>query len=334
MDISPPISPPALAYKDRRTGLLVFGILEILLGCIFLLALPATVFGQVATAKRTHTELNTAIVFSSLLTPALLATGLIWLGIGSIKARRWARSLLLCLGWLGLCIGAASLPIVIASLSSLEGMLRQQGQNVSPGIVVLTKVVVVATMTVFYVIIPAVLVLFYRSPHVKLTCENSDPVECWTDRCPLPVIAICILQSCGALYILAMMPRLGAAFPLAGFVVTGWLSWTLWLGFIGLSAYAAWGFYHLQRSAWLIYTIAIVTIGLSSVMTFMRIDLLEYYRMTGLPEQQISQLAVSPLVRGHNPVWFSVLSTILFGGYLVYLRRYFVTTSKTSIVAG
>lgn len=324
MDAPPLISPPAPAYKDRRAGLIFFGVMGILFGCFFLLSAPAAVLGQIAAANKAQAGLSPALVLTSLFTPAMLAAALIWLGIGSIKARRWARAILLCLGWIGLCMGAASLPVVIMSLGSLEDMLQQQGQNVAPVVLTITKVVMVATTTVLYVVIPAALVLFYRSPHVKHTCEKLDPVERWTDRCPLPVIAICLLQAYGAFSMLTMMAQFGAAFPLAGFVVTGWPSWILWLGFVGFSLYAAWGFYHLRYRAWLIYTTVVMLLGISSVVTFLRIDLLDYYRMSGFPEWQINQIAASPLFRRHMMVWLSLVGIILLGGYLAYLRRYFL----------
>lgn len=334
MDAPPLISPPAPAYKDRRAGLIFFGVMGILFGCFFLLSAPAAVLGQIAAAKKARSELSPALVLTSLFTPTMLAAGLIWLGIGSIKARRWARAILLCLGWMGLCIGAASFPIVIMSLGSLEDMLRQQGQDVAPVVLTITKVTMVATMIVFYVVIPAAVVLFYRSPHVKHTCERLDPVERWTDRCPLPVIAICLLQAYGAFSVLAMMAQFGAAFPLAGFVVTGWPSWILWLGFIGFSLYAAWGFYRLRYRAWLIYTVGGMLLGISSVVTFLRVDLLDYYRISGFSEWQINQIAASPLARGHTMAWLSLAGIILLGGYLAFLRRYFLEPRTSPDTAG
>jgi len=139
----------------------------------------------------------------------------------------------------------------------------------------------------------------------------------------LPVIAICIIQAYGTLSMLAMLPLFGAAFPLAGFVVTGWFAWALWLGSIGLSAYAAWGFYHLNLRVWLIYTITFLALGVSSVVTFLYVDLTDYYRIVGLPERQIQQIAASPFARGNMLVCFSALGIALLGGYLFYVRRYF-----------
>src|SRR5438876_987340 len=44
-------APASLEFKDRRTGLIVFGILEILLGGLAALMIPLMVFGQVLAAK-------------------------------------------------------------------------------------------------------------------------------------------------------------------------------------------------------------------------------------------------------------------------------------------
>lgn len=332
MDTPSTIAPPSPAYKDRRTGLILFGILEIILGAFCVLFLPLMVFGQMMAAKRTGNEFDFALVAPALLTFSALAASLIWLGIGSIQARRWARALLLCLGWMGLCLGVVALAIVIPTLGSMDAMMRQQGRELPSGVLGFVKIFTVVVIAVIYVLIPGALVLFYRSVNVKLTCENRDPVERWTDRCPLPVIAICLLQCWGAIYVV-LMPRFSAAVPLAGFLVTGWLARVIWFGFAGLSLYAAWGFYRLRYRAWLIYTVAIVAFGLSSLATFSRIDLLDYYRAVGMPDWQIRQIAASPLIQSHALLWISALSIVLLGGYLLYLRRYFVAAKDRSIPA-
>ena len=330
MDTPPLVRPPLPAYQDRRTGLKVFGILEIILGAFCALMLPLMVLGQVIAAKQNATAVDFALAAPALLTFSALAVGLVWLGIGSMQARRWARALLLCLGWMGLCVGLCSLAVMIPTLGSMGEMMRQQGREAPSGAIAFAKIFIIATITVIYVLIPGAMVLFYRSVNVKLTCEACDPAERWTDRCPLPVLAMCILQASGAIYVV-LMPRFGAAMPLAGFLVTGWLARIVWFGFAGLSAYAAWGFYRLKPSVWLLYTIAIVVFGLSSTVTFLRIDLLDYYRAVGMPESQIKQIAVSPLVHGHMIVWMTGFGVAFFGGYLLYLRRYFLGTNRSSV---
>jgi len=46
----PPLVPPA--YKDRRTGLIVFGIFAIVIGAICALFVPLMIVGQVMTARK------------------------------------------------------------------------------------------------------------------------------------------------------------------------------------------------------------------------------------------------------------------------------------------
>jgi len=327
MDTPPLTTPATPAYRDRHTGLIVFGIMEIIMGGFCLLMVPLTVFGQVMTAKKNGAEFSLALATPTILIFLAMATGLIWLGIGSIQARRWARALLLCFGWLGLGIGLVSLVVVVASLGSMDELMRQQGQQLPPGAVAVAKFFTVATVLFIYVLIPGALILFYRSPHVKLTCENRDPVARWTDLCPLPVLAMCILQVYGAGCLL-FIPGFGAVMPLAGFMVTGWPARLLWFGFAGFSIYAARGFYRQIPRVWLIYTVVVVGFGLSSVLTFLRVDLLEYYRTVGLPEWQIKQMAANPLMKGNFIVGLSALSMTLFVGFLLYLRRYFSQGSK------
>ena len=48
--ISPLVNPPP-AYKDRSTGLIVFGILTLLFGCLAGLFVPLILFGQMMAAK-------------------------------------------------------------------------------------------------------------------------------------------------------------------------------------------------------------------------------------------------------------------------------------------
>ena len=183
MDAStPPPVPPV--FKDRRTGLIDFGIFALLSGGACALFVPLAFVSQMMVARRFGTEFDASAAFISAGLYGLIAVVMIWLGVGSILARRWARALLLCLGWLGLIIGLLAMPAVYLAMNSLGETLRAQGQAVPPGTLALIKFFAIATTFVIYIVIPGVAVLFYRSPHVKHTCEVRDPVERWTDRCP------------------------------------------------------------------------------------------------------------------------------------------------------
>ena len=322
MDAStPPPVPPA--YKDRRTGLIVFGVFAILIGAFCALAVPLAFVGQLMAAKRSGTEFDLSSAVISSVVYGLMAVLMIWLGVGSILARRWARALLLCVGWIGLVIGVIAMPTVYFAMSSVGETLRAQGQAVPPGTLAIIKFFAIATTFVIYIVIPGIAVLFYRSPHVKHTCEVRDPVERWTDRCPLPVLALVLLKSLGAVMVLLILPIYGGVFPLAGLVLHGGVARLCWLIVIVFMAYAAWGFYRLNRQAWLVYTVGATALWASSLLTFQRIGLVGYYRQMGLPERQLEVMAQNSLFLNGSLLWLSVLSMALFLGYLLYVRRYF-----------
>ena len=86
-----------MEFKDRQTGLIVFGILEILLGCLCALLVPLMIWGQAMSAQATGGAPNFRMAIPGALVYAMLAVALVWLGIGSMRFRRWARALLLIL---------------------------------------------------------------------------------------------------------------------------------------------------------------------------------------------------------------------------------------------
>src|ERR1035438_6551077 len=97
---------PLPDYKDRSTGLIIFGILTLLLGCFVGLFVPLMLFGQMMAAKAPNAPpANAAAILPVVAIYGGLAVALIWLGIGSIKARRWARALLLIFSWSWLVMG-------------------------------------------------------------------------------------------------------------------------------------------------------------------------------------------------------------------------------------
>jgi hypothetical protein len=98
----PPITPvetTAPTYKDRSTGLMIFGILTLLLGGLCGLFILLMLAGQASLARMNPAQANVAAILPAVAIYGVLAVALIWLGIGSIQARRWARALLLIFSW-------------------------------------------------------------------------------------------------------------------------------------------------------------------------------------------------------------------------------------------
>jgi len=326
----PPVQP---SYKDRRTGLVVFGIFAIIIGAICALFVPLMIFGQMINARKLGADFDTSAALISSFVYGVMAVAMIWLGVGSVLARRWARALLLCLGWLGLITGLIAMPAVFMAMNSIGDTLRAQGQTVPPATLAFIKFFALATTFVIYIAIPGVAVLFYRSPHVKHTCEVRDPIVRWTDRCPLPVLALVLVKAFGAVMLLLILPIYGGVFPLAGLVVQGGVARLCWLIVVIFMAYAARGFYRLDRQAWWVYTVGATVLWASSLVTFQRIGLVDFYRQMGLPERQLELMAANPMLHDNTILWISLLSMAVFLGYLLYVRRYFTAAKDPPAAA-
>jgi hypothetical protein len=87
---APPDLPISTAFKDRRTALMIFGVLEILLGCFCVFMIPLLFLGQAMQRGVTGAPPGYRILLPAAAAYATLAVVFIWLGIGSILARRWA----------------------------------------------------------------------------------------------------------------------------------------------------------------------------------------------------------------------------------------------------
>src|SRR5262249_54147980 len=120
---------------------------------------------------------------------AAVAVFFVAVGIGSIRGRRWARTLMIVVSWLWLAAGVLWLGVWAARFPGFGLQLQQEAGRAGE---TLGRVVTWSTAALFVVldvVLPAAFVLFYGSPHVKATCERRDPNVPWTDRCPAPVLA-------------------------------------------------------------------------------------------------------------------------------------------------
>ena len=187
-------APSPVDYKNRSTGLIVFGILTILLGCICALFVPLMIFSQVMAAKTTGTPPNFSTILPGASLYGILAVASIWLGIGSIKARRWARALLLIFSWSWLITGIV---MTVAMVFLLSRILLTDSTGTRTAIR-MVPFVMMAIIAVFLVVLPVIWTFFYGSWHVKATCEARNSVVCWTDACPLPVLACSLWLIFGA----------------------------------------------------------------------------------------------------------------------------------------
>ena len=321
-----PVEPTPMTYKDRSTSLIVFGILTILLGCMTGLLVLLMLVGQVAARSTNAPPTPLSAILFAMFIYGILAVALVWLGIGSIKARRWARALLLIFSWSWLVMGvfvllfmAFFMPKILANINASA----TPGQPVMPaaaigGIMVFTGLI----LGVFFILVPAVWIFFYNSRHVKATCETRDSVTRWTDACPLPVLGLCLWLLFSAPMLL-IMPIMGyGVMPFFGTLLTGLPGMLFCLCLAAFWGYCAWLLYKLDARGWWLILIAMVVFMVSAVLTYARHDVIEMYQLMGYPQAQIEQIQKTGLLTGNRMAWMMSFSMLPFLGYIFFIKKY------------
>jgi len=321
-----PVEPTPMTYKDRSTSLIVFGILTILLGCMTGLLVLLMLVGQVAARSTNAPPTPLSAILSAMFIYGILAVALVWLGIGSIKARRWARALLLIFSWSWFVMGvfvllfmAFFMPTILANIHASA----TPGQPAIPAAAI--GVIMVFTgliLGVFFILVPAVWIFFYNSRHVKATCETRDSVTRWTDACPLPVLGLC-LWLLFSVPMLLIMPIMGhGVMPFFGMLLTGLPGTLFCLALAVLWGYCAWLLYKLDVRGWWLILIAMVMFMVSAVLTYARHDVIEMYQLMGYPQAQIEQIQKTGLLTGNRMAWMMSFSMLPFLGYIFFIKKY------------
>lgn len=318
-------------FKDCTTGLTVFGILQVLLGGLWVVLALFMIMGMLASRalEAPGAPMDARMMVLALLLYFLLAAWFITMGVGSIMTRRWARALVLVSSSIWLVCGLIGLVMVVAIIPGMFGQMGEAGQ-LPPGMVVVMVVVATVFMVFFYVLIPGALVLFYGNRNVKATCEFKDPQVRWTDRCPLPVLALSLILGGWAVSML-MMGSYGWVIPFFGRIVSGLPGAVLCLVAAAAFGFSAWGAYRLNMTAWWGAVILIVAWTASLAVTFTQVSFSDYmqayYEQMNLPAQQMDMMKqfLTPQMSGMG--WVSLIWFVGFLGYLLYIKRYFKTST-------
>ncbi len=312
-------------FKDRRTSLLVFGILEILLGVLCVLMVGLMVLAQSMMSRSSETALNSRMMIPIVLVYVALGTAFVWLGIGSIRCRRWARALLLILAWYWLCIGIITVPMMGFFMPRILAAIppAPNGQAVPSGMLTVIVVFQLVFMSLFLVVLPGVLVLVYRSRHVKATCEARDPVRRWTDACPLPVLAVVCGLWLGAVTMLGIPLAYDGILPFFGALVSGLPGTLLAIGLAGLFLWIGWMWYRLRVTGWWALVAMVIVLGISNLITFSHVDIMELYQRMGYPQAQIDLIRRQGLISGQIMVWGSAIWLMPMLGYVLWVKRFF-----------
>lgn len=327
-ELPPESTPPEVTinpHKDRSTGLIVFGILTILMGCAAVLTVPLLIFGQVAFARSTGQPPSFETVLPVVAIYGPIATVLIWLGIGSIMARRWARALLLIFSWSWLGMGILMTISMMFFLPKIfaNPPASTPGSSPPPAAAVgAAMFFMFFFMSFVFILLPAIWTFFYNSRHVKATCAVRDPVTRWTDACPLPVLGLCLWLLFAVPMMILMLLAGHVVMPFFGTFVTGVPGTLLSLAVAAFWVYAAWLLYKLDVRGWWLILIALCVLLASGLLTFAHHDMAEMYQLMGYPQAQIDQMQKMGIWSGKSMPYFMCFSMVPFLGYLIFVKKY------------
>jgi hypothetical protein len=183
------------------------------------------------------------------------------------------------------------------------------------------------TLGCIYLVLPGIFVAFYHRADVKATCEARDSKIRWTDHCPLPVLSLSLLLAFGATSILWSA---GYEFvtPLFGIIMKGIPGAIFFFGVSALFIYLAWAIYKMRLYAWWVTLAAFVLFGLSTIVTFSRISLMDLYREMKFPEDQLKMMEEAGVLEINIPL-IVVIYLTLFIGYLLWVRTYMLAGSTS-----
>ncbi|MBN1384140.1 MAG: hypothetical protein JW983_04570 [Elusimicrobia bacterium] len=315
-------------FKDRKTGLVIFGILQIILGIVCALMIPLMIFSMVmrGSSSANMYATTTTTTIPGITFYVLFAVGFIWLGIGSIKARRWARALVLVISWIWIICGISGMLFMIFIMPDMYSRMPEKAAH-------FMKYFMIIFLSILYIIIPGANILFYGRKDVKLTCESRDPAIRWTDKCPLPVLAMSIIFA-GWTPSMLLMGFYGWAIPFFGFILSGIPGLIIILIVMLLAGYVAWGSYKLDIKAWWGAVLLTIIWSVSAIITFLQKGIYELYEKMNFPEQQLAVMKQYDIMQGSTMSWYIGLNAIVFLVFLIYIKKYFKSSSANPYITG
>lgn len=286
--------------NESGAGLIAFGALQILIGLACgILVLYVASGSEIAVRQG---PAGGPAVASGLMVYGVACVYFVAAGAGSFRRRRWAQALSVVVSAMWLAGGAVATMLILVLLPTIE----QRNPQMS-GPMLLAGTVLVA------IVLPLAIFLFYRRPDVRLMCAAAD-VPRWTDRVPLPILAVMIVLAFGAL---ALFANLGnPVIAIFGRNVTGAPAAVTLLALGILSAWLVVQFYRLKESAW--WTLVLLQIIGCVVAT---VSLVRGRAPAG--SDALSEAARSPFF-----IAIIVATWLGYFAYLLYIRRYFALQSE------
>jgi hypothetical protein len=320
-------------YPDQSARLMLVGIFQVLLGSLsglMALLMAATPLLLSLAPQPQGPAMNAQGVIQAMVFYLLIAVVFIWLGIGLVRARRWAWTLTVVLSWMWLVIGLVSFVAFVFLIGPMVWETMARDGKVPREMIMGILMVMGLFVACVYILLPGLFLVVCHRESVRATCQKRDPKIRWTDRCPMPVLALSIMLAL-SLVSLSSLVSYGCVMPIFGVYFSGAAGAVVIALLAIVLIYLAWGTYRLQMAAWW-GTVVLWIVGiLNSAVTFSRGGLMELYEKMGLPAEQLELIRKSGLVE--SLAQWGPLASLVGGSAVVacllYVRRYFVQASSS-----
>jgi len=313
-------------YKDRSTWLVVFGIIEIIIGALFIFSSLSNLMLLTGISDTQGLDTPSSSLIISFLFTIAIAALFITLGIGSIKAKRWARTLTYITSWLWLLIGIIGFIFAVIIAPGLMEQIAESSEfeDIPEGFLDFITYLTLAFIAIFYVVLPALFVWFYGNKNVVATCERKDPKENWTDRCPQNILAISLAFTVSAFAVLSA-GTYGWTVPFFGIILSGGVGAAVVIVSSLFLGYTALGLYKLDVKAWWYAVVLTFAWSISFIITYPRYSLSDFYEKMNLSTEQIEVIDNISVLDGPIIVIITGLVGILFIGYMFRIKKQFQT---------
>jgi MFS family permease len=313
--------PIALPFRNRKGGLIGWGVVLIVLGALsgcLTLAIPlALATAGMAPSPRPANYIAGMIISIVLYggTTAVLLT----LGIGSVRCRRWVRPLVMILATAAIVAGVSALITIALLLPHLGDMAAGTPQQQ----VLIGGIIGLAILAVLLIALPAWMLVFYRSEDTRATLNYFDPQPRWTDRMPTHVLGWSLGVVLSALLLIPVhfQPGIAAFGTLISGPVAHVAVAAVWIGLL----VSGWLCLRQRRVGWAISMTLVLVMMLSWLWTTAFADPEVYYRAVGLSGEELEATAAQ-LEFQRTPT--AVVSAALTIATLVYgwwIRKFFTS---------
>jgi hypothetical protein len=293
-----------------------FGVIEILIGtlCAGLLCLMAVaaMFASRLPADQAPSLEGSAILLGAFIY-AVAAAFFVVMGIGTIRARRWARAIMLIVAWpwlLTAILGGVFLVIIARPLAADMGTSQA-------GLVVMVMIV----LALFMALIPLAFILFYSGRNVKRIFDTRDTRPCWTDGRPAAVLGLALVMILGGVAALAGLHYRVAA--LFGWVLTGGPAVMFTLAQGALCVWLGWELYRMTTIGWWANLAWSVLAHLSWGITLARVGIDGVLRAMQFDEARLVPLRQTGMMAALGSEWIVALSCVAWVALLLSVKKNF-----------